>query len=236
MRNWGVPVIINRNPEASAWTKTVQVNNFMKIVACLIACIGIRCAGQEIDLHSRPATFTNLEGRSFEGVALSKADLDGVIWRKDASGGRVCFTNLSPALLDLWGIPTNRIEIARSRAERRAMSASQARERALRQAQIEAVARAKSEADWEAGAASRESGAQMKSDLAKMQDLNARIMALQKQVDWANTFVPTMAGGDPSFVATAMEARRKVNVAQQQVNDAQVQLDQMAADYARKYK
>jgi hypothetical protein len=36
-------------------------------------------------------------------------------------------------------------------------------------------------------------------------------------------------------VATAMEARRKVNVAQLQVNEAQEQLDQMIADYKSKY-
>jgi hypothetical protein len=51
-------------------------------------------------------------------------------------GGRVCYTNLSPALLEAWGIPTNRIAIARERARRKAVVDAQYNTRALAASQV----------------------------------------------------------------------------------------------------
>jgi hypothetical protein len=78
---------------------------------------------QDITFTNRVATFTNLQGTVYKDVTLTKADLDGVIYREEAGGGRVCYTNLSPAVLEAWGIPTNRIETARARAKRKAAAA-----------------------------------------------------------------------------------------------------------------
>jgi hypothetical protein len=82
---------------------------------------------QDITFPNRTATFTNLQGRVFKDVTLIKADLDGVVWREGAGGGRICYTNLSPALLEAWGIPTNRIGVARARAQRKAATDAQYR-------------------------------------------------------------------------------------------------------------
>jgi hypothetical protein len=78
--------------------------------------------GQDITFTNRLVTFTNLQGRIYNGVVLVKADLDGVLWREVAGDGLgwVCYTNVSPALLEAWGIPSNRVDTAKARAERRA--------------------------------------------------------------------------------------------------------------------
>jgi hypothetical protein len=93
------------------------------------------CSAQDITFTNRTASFTNLEGHVFSNITLSHADLDGVIWRSDRSAGRICFTNLSPKLLESWSIPTNRIQIAAERASERAarskMERSAAAQRAL---------------------------------------------------------------------------------------------------------
>lgn len=84
---------------------------------------------QDIVFTNRIATFTNLQGRAYKGVRLVKGDLDGVIWREaeGVGGGRISYTNLDVALLDSWGIPTNRIETAKTRAGQKAVKDAQYR-------------------------------------------------------------------------------------------------------------
>jgi hypothetical protein len=94
----------------------------MRTVLLAMAC-AMSCSAQEITFTNFSATFTNNEGRIFSNVTLSKADLDGVIWRSEASAGRISFTNLSAELLTAWRIPTNRIQIASERAAKRAATA-----------------------------------------------------------------------------------------------------------------
>ena len=77
---------------------------------------------EDITFTNRIATFTNLQGQLFRLVQLARGDQDGLIWRDGASGGRICYTNLHPALLEYFGISTNRIEIARDRAEKKALA------------------------------------------------------------------------------------------------------------------
>jgi virulence-associated protein VapD len=61
----------------------------------------------DIDLKLRPVTFTNLQGRVYENVRLSRANNDGVAYFTDGGGGMVLYTNLAPVLLAAWSIPTN---------------------------------------------------------------------------------------------------------------------------------
>ena len=106
----------------------MQVVRFLGMRTLLLAmALPLICSAQEITFTNLTATFTNLEGRVFSNVALSKADLDGVIWHGDGSAGRICFTNLSPELLESWNIPTNRISIAAERAAKRAAAAKRER-------------------------------------------------------------------------------------------------------------
>ena len=93
---------------------------------------------QDITFTNRVVTFTNLQGTVYKGVTLTKTTPDGIIWRDGAAGGHVSDTNLSPVLLESWGIPTNHIEGAKKRAERKA--AADARYRAAQQAQASAQA------------------------------------------------------------------------------------------------
>src|ERR1051325_4046451 len=95
----------------------------MKVFVVVIALSVLRAAASDlIDLKGKITTFTNLQGQIFQSVSLIHGDLDGVIWRKDASGGRVCYTNLNPVFLEDWSIPTNRIAVALERAERAAVA------------------------------------------------------------------------------------------------------------------
>jgi hypothetical protein len=84
----------------------------------------VPAAAQTITFTNRIATFTNLQGHVYSGVQLVKGDLDGIIWREaeGTGGGRICYTNLDPALLAFWGIPADRIETAKARAGQKAAS------------------------------------------------------------------------------------------------------------------
>ncbi len=85
----------------------------------MLCFVSVHAFAADIIFTNKTATFTNLDGYRFVKVTLVKADLDGVIWRDGASGGRICYTNLSPSQLEQWGIPTNRIDVARVRAQKK---------------------------------------------------------------------------------------------------------------------
>jgi hypothetical protein len=118
----------------SAWNQagilhTVRMTKTRKCIV-LLALAGINGSllAQDIIFTNRMATFTNLEGRVYTSVTLTKADLDGLIWHDDkGSAGRVCYTNLNPALLEQLGIPLDRVHLAKIRAERKAAYDSQYR-------------------------------------------------------------------------------------------------------------
>ena len=141
----------------------------------LLALTVLDAPGQDVTFTNKTATFTNLEGRAFKEVQITRGDWDGVIWRDGVSGGRVCYTNLHPAFMEAWGIPTNRIGIARARAERKAVSDAQFRAARQLQAQADFAARAKENA-LEADAAPRRARAeQMKADADAISTLAEQI-------------------------------------------------------------
>jgi hypothetical protein len=76
----------------------------------------------DITFTNKTASFTNLQGQAYQRVQLIRGDLDCLIWRDGASGGRICYTNLHPDLLESFGISSNRIAIARARAEQKAIA------------------------------------------------------------------------------------------------------------------
>lgn len=76
----------------------------------------------DITFTNRTATFKDLQGRTYRHVQLIRGDSDGLIWRDGASGGRICYTNLDANLLESFGISSNRIEVAKARAEKKAIA------------------------------------------------------------------------------------------------------------------
>jgi regulator of protease activity HflC (stomatin/prohibitin superfamily) len=97
------------------------------VSACVswVLAFGLNAAAEisgVINLTNRNETLTNLQGQVYSNVDLVRADLDGVVYRSESGGGRISYTNLSPARLETLGIPTNRIAVA---AERAAMNAEQ---------------------------------------------------------------------------------------------------------------
>src|ERR1039458_5942867 len=94
-----------------------------KILPLLVLGFAGVAAGQDtITFTNKLITFTNLQGKVFRDVRLVRADLDGIIYRETVGvgGGRVCYTNLSLGLLESLDIPTNRIAVAKARADHQA--------------------------------------------------------------------------------------------------------------------
>lgn len=120
---------------------TVSVMRTSKLTALLaLVWINGSMMAQDIIFTNKTATFTNLEGRVYSNVTLVKANPDGLVWKGDGVG-LVCYTNLSPVLLESLGIPLQRIEQARTRAAQKA--AVDAKQRAAYAAQEKAHAETK---------------------------------------------------------------------------------------------
>jgi hypothetical protein len=205
------------------------------LVAILVGIVAQFAHGQDIDLTNRVATFTNLEGKLYSEVRLVRGDRDGVVWREGASGGRICYTNIHPRLLEAWGISTNRIEIAAMRAANKAAADAQFRALRLKSAQAELEVRRKQDLEWRAGEPARKREEQKQADLTAIQVLRQRLELAQDRVDTADAVTPVQAAGDPDFVNAVMAKRFQVNLAQVEVNRAKKQLDALEAEYDRKY-
>jgi hypothetical protein len=87
-------------------------------------------AQTDTDLKLRTVTFTNLQGRVFENVRLSRANKDGVVYLTDDGGGMVLYTNLSPDLLAMWNLKTNLGQLYLDRIEARLQAKKRAAEEA----------------------------------------------------------------------------------------------------------
>ena len=81
--------------------------------------VGVAPGQDAITFTNKIVTFTNLQGRIYQDVRLTRADLVGIIYREGAGGGRVCYTNLPAAFLESLGISSNWIAAAEVRADRR---------------------------------------------------------------------------------------------------------------------
>jgi hypothetical protein len=206
-------------------------------VAALLALVWINGSmlAQDNLFPNRTATFTNLQGAGYTNVMVVKADLDGIIWREGSSGGRVCYTNLDPALLKEWGIPLERIEIARLRAGHKAVSDAQYRAARDAQNSIDLQAQQDAKARWNAEAPARAREAQRQADLEAIKAFEAQIEEADSQARHASAVTPVAASGDPAYVGAVMAQRAQVNSAIEDVNDAKKKLRRMKADYAEKY-
>jgi hypothetical protein len=104
----------------------------MKTAFTLLVVTACTCV-QGLEFSNRVATITCLDGRTYTNVILIRGDSNGLIWRKGASGGKICYTNLSPENLVALGIDqdletaTNRIVIANKEAVAKAIKESQYR-------------------------------------------------------------------------------------------------------------
>jgi len=209
----------------------------MKTLLALVAFTAFQVAASDlIDLRSRITTFTNLQGQAFSNVTLIRADLDGVLWRKEASGGRVCYTNLDLGLLELWGIPTNRAEIARERAAKTAAAHSRFLAERAAAADVEAQSREQARLEWEAAAPAREKLAQMKIDSERLDAMRARIAEFERRIKALDAVTPTSAAGSADFVNAVMTQRAQINLAQNQLDDAKAELKRLQAEFDRKYR
>jgi hypothetical protein len=168
-----------------------------EILLLMCAC-RIAAASDFIDLKGRVATFTNLQGEAFSDVSLVRGDLDGIIWRKGASGGRVCYTNIDCAIITDWGIPSNRVSIAKERADRKALADAAYRAQRNAAAHADEVARveriSKSEADQAKSAAMQERDAALNQiavleiQIAEAKAKMRRAKAIAHDYNAANTY------------------------------------------------
>ena len=73
--------------------------------------LALTALATDIDLKQRVVTFTNLQGRVYDSVQLTRANNTGVIYSTENGGGMVFYTNLAPAQLAGWGLDTNLAQI-----------------------------------------------------------------------------------------------------------------------------
>jgi hypothetical protein len=203
-------------------------------VLCFVL-LGSAALAQNITFTNRTATFTNLEGRLFFNVTLIKTNQDGVIWSDDSGGGQVSYTNLSPALLQEWGIPLERIEEARVRAGKKAVADAQRRAALAAQQVAELEAKQKERAGWDAAAAAKAVAAQRQADLQAIKSLEEYIEAAEAQAKRMDAAAPTQVLGNDAYMRNARAKRSRADVALEEVREAKEQLKQMKADYAEKH-
>jgi len=206
----------------------------MKWIIFIIRLSSFSLLAQDIELNNRTGTFTNLEGRAFVAVTLVRADMDGVIWRKGAGGGRVCFTNLHPDVLTELGIPTNRISIASARAENRAVSNARARAVAAAEAQAQLSARSEANAMEATNGLARTLAQQKKVDSDYIAALEARIAAAKASLRRAKAHAHDYnAANRYNDFAPYVYVKDTERV---RIEEAEDRLKQMKAEFFRKYK
>jgi hypothetical protein len=79
----------------------------MKTITGIIYLLPAVLMAADIDLGQREVTFTNLQGKVYEGVILKRAIRDGVLYSTENGGGMVYYTNLSLVQISAWGLSTN---------------------------------------------------------------------------------------------------------------------------------
>jgi hypothetical protein len=186
-----------------------------------------------IEFTNKVATFTNLQGEVLRQVVLVRGDLDGVIWRNAANGGRVCYTNLQPALLEVWGIPTNRIDSARARAAQKALAAAKYQALAAADAQAVVIAKAKEDAEWQARALTRALSEQKKSDLEAIESLELQIERAKTQMRRAQAIAHDYNQAN-AFNRSAPHVYIK-DTERAKIKEAEAQLKRMKREFALKY-
>jgi hypothetical protein len=188
----------------------------------------------DITFTNKTATFTNLQGKIFARVELIRADSDGLVWRDGASGGRVCYTNLHPSFLEELKIPTNRIEVARSRAEHRTLSQARERARTFAEAQARLAVQAKAEAAESAAASSKILAQEIKADADAIATLEAQIADAKQRLRRAKAQAHDYNAANrynncAPYVYVKDSERAKID-------EAKARLAKMKADFALKYK
>lgn len=151
----------------------------------------------DIIFTNKVESFTNLQGVAFKHVTLVKGDLDGVIWRDAPSGGRICYTNLHPELLESWGISSNRIDIALARAQHKAVADAKYRAAWAAEAQNKALQ------DWltdvkpepdKPNANTTARAQQQAADLARIRAMQSKYDALDREDRYTRAAVIDQGG------------------------------------------
>ena len=93
--------------------------------AILLFFISASCFAGDITFTNKIATFTNLQGRLYDTVLIERANSSGIVYRSGGTLGMVAYTNLSPATLEEIGVPLDRLDAAKARAEQSRLLAVQ---------------------------------------------------------------------------------------------------------------
>lgn len=190
-------------------------------------------AGDSIEFTNRIETFTNLQGEVFSQVTLIRGDLDGVIWRKGASGGRVCYTNLPLGFVAHLGISTNRVQIARRRAAESALAHSKFLAGRQAGAAAESAAREQARREWLPGAPERELLSKIGQDLAAIDRLQSQIDVAKARIRWAKAIISDYNSANKGNDYAPHAYVRQTE--QVKIEEAQTRLQTMRQEFNRKY-
>jgi len=214
-------------------THRLKLSSMLSFVVCFAVTAPHPANAADILFTNKFATFTNLQGQVFKQVQLLSGDWDGVIWRDTTSSGRVSYTNLYPVFLEAWGIPTNRIGVARKRAEHRA--AEEARERLAVQGQAEGELLAQRETlAWEAtNAPLRAWGEQRQKESEAIDELEKQIELAKIRLHRAQALAHDY---NRANLHNSYAPRIYVkDTARLQIQEAEARLKKMKAEFTLKY-
>lgn len=96
----------------------------------MLLCLDSKARGQDVVFTNRFATFTNLHGEKFNHVQLIRSDAKGIYYTyaDSAGGGKIAFTDLSPAVVKGFGLAQDSAEKAIQLTEQELAQARQATE------------------------------------------------------------------------------------------------------------
>lgn len=203
----------------------------------IVVLVGLGIAAvsaQDIAFTNKVVSFTNLQGEAFSRVELVRGGRLGLIWRDDSGGGRVLYTNLSPAFLASIGISSNWVEAAKQAIAHKAEADARFRSTLQAQGAEQARARAAQDAAWQAGEPAREKAAAKQADLQRIQALQRQVDAAQYQYDHKAAAVHDYnmsTLNDPTAPILYMSEQTR-----QQIEDAKAQLEKLKEEYRAKWR
>jgi hypothetical protein len=161
------------------------------LLLLVLGFVGVAPGEDAITFTNKLVSFTNLQGEVFRDVRLVRADAYGIIYRETVGvgGGRVCYTNLSLGLLESLDIPTNRIAIAKARADHQAADDAAYRQSLQKQAQQKSAA-----ADFNSGPPQEDTrrthalGINFKSD--PFREYRGRVYDFSEAIKWHENAPP----------------------------------------------
>ena len=206
-------------------------------LASLFALVGLLAlsASAQTWTNGTVMTFTNLLGRDYKSVTLSRSDAYGIVWSGDSGGGRIKYFELDGGLLRRWGFPENVAALSD-----RAIAAKAAYDRLLKTANSAVANKHRDDSSTQLmhqnavyEAEQRRAAAQAEAERAMRMQAQAELAQRQAAAIGASTPSGFYASGSPEFVnnsaANFQAAQNTAAAADLQAGNMQAAANQASA-------